>query len=114
MLTNLLANAIKFTHLGSVDVHVELVNTEEADNADPILLATHPKNAQGSSATHQNSRRGSADSLNTIIDVTNDNAIRALYQSRSRRRNSMPGNGSFLKKRNMLRVSEHSSSSTSK
>jgi hypothetical protein len=117
----LLANAIKFTNLGSVDVHVELVSTEEVvpptpppssspptkssrfaksskrNMARPLAADTRPKNRRGSADTAPRKMGGSREE----IAVVDEEAIRAAYLSKQRRRNSLPWNSN--KKVNNLR-----------
>ncbi|ELR19788.1 ATPase/histidine kinase/DNA gyrase B/HSP90 domain containing protein [Acanthamoeba castellanii str. Neff] len=111
VLTNLLSNSVKFTNLGSVDVHVELVSTEEvatppASSSSPTKsgrfakgkpVDTRPKARRGSADTAPRKMGGSRDE----IEVVDEEAIRAEYVSKQRRRNSLPWNSN--KKVNNLR-----------
>jgi hypothetical protein len=113
VLTNLLSNSVKFTNLGSVDVHVELVSTEEVAPPTPPASSSSPTKsgrfAKGKPAdTRPKARRGSADTAprkmggsREEIAVVDEEAIRAEYLSKQRRRNSLPWNSN--KKVNNLR-----------
>jgi hypothetical protein len=113
VLTNLLSNSVKFTNLGSVDVHVELVSTEEVAPPTPPAssssLTKSGRFAKGKPVdTRPKARRGSADTAprkmggsRDEIEVVDEEAIRAEYVSKQRRRNSLPWNSN--KKVNNLR-----------